>query len=296
MKLSKQALVELRNRLPLPLQRSINRLAFHCLIPKHERQLWDDRLHDALACKDNLHIPRHPQAGKVSDGLMTMHNGMRLHAGSYYGYGSQRILEQNKGCHEPQEERVFAQVLSHLAPGSVMLELGAYWAFYSLWFATTVPQAINVMVEPDAGNLAKGRMNFELNQRPGTFLQGFVGAQNSDSPAGKTFSVDGIIASQSIERLHLLHCDIQGYEHDMLHGAAQLLSDQRIDYLFISTHSNELHRDCVEHLRSHSYRIVQSIDLDETYSHDGLIVAQRPGMTALPELQLDKKPKAQTTR
>jgi hypothetical protein len=289
MNFAKSQLVHLRNRLPMPVQRGINLIAFHCLISSKERKLWNERLSDTLACRDNHYIPRHIEAGKVRNGIMTMHNGTRIHAGSYYGFGSQRILQQNKGCHEPQEERVFAQVLERMTAGSVMLELGSYWAFYSLWFATHVPQAVNYMVEPDAGNLLKGRMNFELNQQHGEFIQAMIGAIDKDLPEGRMLSVDGIMQSKGIKHLHILHCDIQGYELDMIRGSNTALDEQRIDYLFISTHSDELHSECCTRLRNKGYHIVQSIDLQETYSHDGLIVAERPSLVPLERLSLDKK-------
>jgi hypothetical protein len=62
----------------------------------------------------------------------------------------------------------------------------------------------------------------------------------------------------------------------MLTGATRLLTDQRIRHLFISTHSNELHYSCIQLLESKNYLIDVSIDLDKTYSWDGLIVATRP--------------------
>ena len=285
----KLQLVRLRDRLPLPAQRLLNRLAFEFLLPSSERRLWDERLKLVLACRDNAHLPRHEEAGRVSGGVMTMHNGLRVHAGSYYGWGSQRILECNRGCHEPQEERAFAEVLKSLAPGAAMLELGAYWSFYSLWFATSVPQARNWMVEPEAGNLEKGRSNFELNNRQGTFVRAFVGARHDLTAEPAVISVDGLMAEQGIPHLAVLHSDIQGFEVEMLEGAQQTLAEGRADYVFISTHSNELHHECSARLRAASYRVWQDIDLDASFSHDGLIVAQSPKVPDLPDLELDRR-------
>jgi hypothetical protein len=44
-----------------------------------------------------------------------------------------------------------------------MIELGSFWAFYSLWFHAVVPLATNYMIEPVLQNLNYGRTNFELN-------------------------------------------------------------------------------------------------------------------------------------
>lgn len=285
----KDQLVRWRNRLPMPCQRLANRLAFHCLLPAEEKRMWDQRLADVLACADNAHLPRHPEAGRIQGGVMTMHNGLRLHAGSYYGWGSQRILELNRGCHEPQEERVFAQVLGLLPPESVMIELGAYWAFYSLWFATAIPGARNFMVEPETGNLEKGRANFALNGKTGHFTQAFVGAEHQPHASPPVVAVDGLMQEHRLERVHLLHSDIQGFELDMLRGADRAFSERRIDHVFISTHSNELHRECVAWLVGKNYRVHQDIDLDATFSHDGLIVAHRPDLPPVSALNLDRR-------
>ncbi len=285
----KLRLVRWRDRLPLSWQRALNRAAFELLLPAEQRRMWDQRLADVTACTDNTHLPRHPEAGRVRDGVMTMHNGLRVHAGSYYGWGSQRILERNLGCHEPQEERVFAQVLELLPPGAAMIELGAYWAFYSLWFASKVPDARNWMVEPESGNLEKGRANFSLNQKQGQFVRAFVGAQHQPHAEPPCISVDGLMAQHEIERVHLLHSDIQGWELEMLNGAAAAFAARRVDHVFISTHSNELHRDCVAWLRQNGYVVHQDIDLDATFSHDGLIVAHSPEIPAVKPLSLDHR-------
>jgi hypothetical protein len=44
-----------------------------------------------------------------------------------------------------------------------MIELGAFWSFYSMWFNKEVENAINYMVEPDSFNLGQGKRNFKLN-------------------------------------------------------------------------------------------------------------------------------------
>lgn len=285
----KLQLVRWRDRLPLGTQRVLNRLAFEWLLPADQRRLWDERLKQVLACRDNAHLPRHAEAGRVKDGVMTMHNGLQVHAGSYYGWGSQRILEQNRGCHEPQEERAFAEVLRQVKSGSAMLELGAYWSFYSLWFAREINGARNWMVEPEAGNLEKGRANFLLNGKEGHFVQAYVGGDHCPGAKPPTISVDGLMAEHGINRLAVLHSDIQGFEGEMLEGARRSLGERRVDYVFISTHSNELHEECCEKLLQVGYGIWQEIDLDASFSHDGLIVAQSPETPLLPQVELDRR-------
>ena len=69
-----------------------------------------------------------------------------------------------------------------------------------------------------------------------------------------------------------------------------------IDFLFISTHSNELHAECIRILQSHGYSILASADLEQTYSVDGLIVARGPRVFLPAELAISKKPRENAVR
>jgi hypothetical protein len=75
----------------------------------------------------------------------------------------------------------------------------------------------------------------------------------------------------------------------MLFGATNAFEKRAIDYVFISTHSNKLHVDCCEWLKTKGYLIHQEIDLDASFSHDGLIVAVSPDLPSLPYQELDRK-------
>ena len=156
-----------------------------------------------------------------------------------------------------------------------MIELGSFWAFYSLWFMRNFPQAKTLMIEPEVFNIESGKRNFETNGAEGFFVNAFVSDKHEQQkPNGvRTITVDGIKDEFELDNIDILHCDIQGYEGAMLAGAVDILSNQLAEFLFISTHSNELHRDCLETIKAHDYRIICDIDLDDTYSDDGLIVA-----------------------
>ena len=87
-----------------------------------------------------------PDAGKIADGYLIMHNGVKVKP-MHPCY--MELLTANRGCHEPQEEMVFQEVLKHIPAGGCMVVLGAYWSFYSIWFAKTVERARCFMVEPE---------------------------------------------------------------------------------------------------------------------------------------------------
>jgi hypothetical protein len=267
------------------LRRTIRKLA-KALFPKEwakfsgwralraDRRHWDERIADVLACPDNGRLPRVPDAGTIDDGFQVMHNGLEVVVNGYYGNGLTRMLTANRGCHEPQEEVVFDKIMQSLPAGAVMLEVGAYWGFYSMWFCKAIPEAKVYLVEPDRENLEVGQCNFRRNRCLGDFTRAYVGARPGSYPDGsRIVSIDSLLAEKKLDRLNVLHADVQGCEVDMLHGSHSLFKRRAVDYVFLSTHSMELHAQCIEFLQEYGYRILVSVDLEETHSVDGVLVA-----------------------
>ena len=236
------------------------------------------RVQDVKSAGDNEAIACVPNAGKIIDGKLVMHNGTRINPGSYVGDKMTRLLQENHGIHEPQEEAVFATVLSWLEErrenSYTMVELGSYWAFYSLWFKTILPNSQCFCVEPEQNNLDWGQKNFELNSQYADFTRAFVGpTPRSGDP--EIISVDSFVERKKIKHIHILHSDIQGHELDMLCGAENSFKEKLVDYIFISTHRHLLHYRCLEKLETVGFRILADADLLESHSLDGLIVAAR---------------------
>jgi len=251
---------------------------------------WVERIRDVTSCPDNAHIPRCPNAGKIDGSVIAMHNGIRVRALGYYGSGILNMLVRNRGVHEPQEERAFAAVLPHIAPGSTILELGAYWGFYSLWFASEISGAKCFLVEPDPRNLEAGRQNFKLNGFRATFTRAAVGSvATTGIKSASTVSVDGFCEYHRIDRLQILHSDIQGSELLMLQGAKKMIAAKAIDYIFISTHGDVCHYGCLKVLQEAGYAILCSVDNKQSYSFDGIIVARCPAVTDPPTLDISVK-------
>lgn len=256
-----------------------------------ETRDWSDRIRDAVASPDNAFIPRVENAGHIIDGELMMHNGLRVGELSYDGEGPRSLMVANKGVHEPQEERVFQEILKVLPSNSAMLELGSFWAFYSMWFYREIKGASCYCVEPDPANIPMGQANFALNfgLNPDRvhFERAYVGAANATADdQTPILCVDAMLQKFGISHLAILHADTQGHELEVLEGAQHALAARTIDYIFLSTHTNELHRKCLAHLKKSRYAILADIDLLETFSFDGLIVARRcelngPGAFAL---------------
>lgn len=236
---------------------------------------WKERVDCTCEAPDNVYIPRVINAGQIIRGKQIMHNGLKINAGSYYGFEEAILMHANRGVHEPQEERLFQEVLPYIEPGAVMIEMGAFWSFYSMWFNKSVRGAQNYMLEPDSFNLESGRHNFKLNDMVGKFRHCGIGEQSGTMPSGiPIVCIDDFVQAEGITHVNLLHADIQGYEVAMLRGAASLFTNQLVDWVFISTHAENLHSDCLLLLNQYAYEVVASVRPSESYSVDGIIVAK----------------------
>ena len=221
----------------------------------------------------NLAIRRDPRAGFVEGNHVYLHNGLKVAVAGPFAYYDKfsMILSINRGVHEPLEEYVFQEVLNRLPTSPLMLELGAYWGHYSMWLKMTRSDATVHLVEPELQNLNVGKYNFELNGFTGEFTQAFVGKDQ--------FEVDTYLAERGIQKVDILHSDVQGYEVEMLEGCSKSLAAKAIDYLFVSTHSQQLHRDVIKRLEDFDYRVEVSSDFDcGTTSYDGFILASNPSI------------------
>lgn len=287
---------QIQRLVPAPLRKQLKRMLAHRVLTSSRSAAsavgkvdayWRDRINDVISSPDNAHIPRHPSAGQLKGYTITMHKGVQVCANGYYGAGILNMLIENRGVHEPQEERAFDLIIRLLPDECSMLELGAYWGFYSLSLLQERPRATCFLVEPETFNLVSGRINFRLNGKKGNFTQASVDRKPQDHP--RTISVDSFCREHKIDHLHILHADIQGYELAMLEGAKGFLAGGNADFVFISTHSAKLHVDCIEELESLGYIILADADMEETFSCDGLIVAKHRSIENPKVIEISKK-------
>lgn len=241
------------------------------VVPKAHHADWSGRFREVISDPLCILIEKHPLAGSVSGNDVYLHTGLKVPLSgplSYYSEFSQ-ILAINRGIHEPLEEFVFQQVIFCLPQKPRMLELGAYWAHYSMWLLANRPEASVCMVEPDQAGLEAGIHNFKTNGFEGEFINAFVQAGG--------FEVDKHMETTGLRHLDILHADIQGHELQMLQGARNTLSRKQIDYVFVSTHSQELHEQVCHVLTGLGYRVEVEADFDsETTSFDGFVFATSP--------------------
>ena len=243
------------------------------MLPKALGNDFLGRFREVISDPLNLLIERVPLAGFLDGNLVYLHNGLRVPVagpGAYYGPFSQ-LLVINRGVHEPLEEFVFQEVLKCLPDAPSMIELGAYWGHYSMWLKKERPKGQVILVEPEPECLKAGQDNFARNGFEGEFIQAFVGT-------GK-FEIDDFFRNRKIKQLDILHTDIQGFEVEMLQGARDVLARRRVQFLFISTHSQQIHGEIVGQLGDLGYRVEISSDFDlQTTSFDGFVFASSPNV------------------
>lgn len=262
-----------------PLRNARLQRYYTSLLPLNEydestKMMWLGRIEKVKQSADNQKIQKIADAGRFKGPHLLMHNGLIIDPLSYYGAPVMRMLMENQAVHEPQEEYVFQEVLKQMPVGATMMELGCYWGFYSMWFASKIKNARNILIDNSDG-VARGKANFALNKLNGTFLTGYIGKDNPSAEIQLT-NVDRICREQKVEFIDLLHSDIQGFELEMLQTMPNMIQRRAIGYIFISTHSQELHYNCIAFLEENGYKIVCHADLEGSFSEDGLIVAKDP--------------------
>ena len=211
-----------------------------------------ERIAMGSRCSDCDSIPKVADAGKTmfdADGqhIQLMHNGLRVVANGYCGEWMTDLIRICNGHHEPQEERLFHEVVERLPIDATMIELGGYWSYYSLWFLKDRPARRAIVIEPDPTHLAIGVANAKLNRLSPKFKHGFVGAiqakkssflsETSGELQLPCFSVEGLFKEGGWEKVSLLHCDIQGCETEILDSCRAFFMSGKIDWIFVSTHS-----------------------------------------------------------
>jgi FkbM family methyltransferase len=226
-----------------------------------------------------------------------MHNGLKVRLGQYHGAWMTEIIRALKGHHEPQEERIFHEVLKVLPEGALMMEAGSYWAYYSMWFQSRVKNGRAFMLEPIAFKLQTSIDNFRLNGMQGAFHNVFVGAVSAERARFvdwdgsvlqlRCVAIDDFLDQEGVMFLDILHADIQGAELEMLKGCARSLAANRIGYLFISTHPG-MHEPCLAYLRQSGYRVVFEHSVEESCSGDGLIVARGARAPQMPSVEVTR--------
>jgi hypothetical protein len=251
------------------------------------------RVRMTVGCRDTDPIPKVRDAGEVvvQDGqrVQIMHEGTRVIADGYCGGWMTDVIRGLRGHHEPQEELLFHSLLGHVRPGSTMVELGSYWAYYTNWYLGAVPGSTALCVEPDPDNLELGRRNLAINGRTATFIQACVGRPTAWSKDRRLdcLDMDAVLALAGGRRIEMLHMDVQGAELPFIQSMRRAVAERKVRFLVVSTHhesvfsadqksctgSTTTHEDCVRAIQSLGAKVFVDHNVYESFSGDGLIVA-----------------------
>lgn len=268
----------------------------------------DDRARMTLSCRDADPIPKVADAGSVKDcrgrKVQVMHEGSVMIAGGYCGDWMISVINGLKGHHEPQEEWIFHHLLKHVRPGSLMVEIGSFWAYYTNWYLGSVQGSRAICIEPDENNMAVGIENLALNDRSAIMINASVGEisieeaeirRESDGLNVKVPQWDfrRIVDESSGKLVELLHIDAQGAELPFIRGMRREGCVGKVRFLVISTHHHSIsgsrttHHDCLIELMGMGAVILAEHSVEESFSGDGLIVASLDAQDAhlvLPEI------------
>jgi hypothetical protein len=157
-----------------------------------------------------------------------------------------------------------------------MVELGSNQAYYSMLFKSILKdyETRTIMVEPTDEYIERGKYHFSINKYDGIFINKCIGkkwiAHNYDFQKEET-SVDQLIEDYNIEKLDVLHCDIDGAEFTMLEGAVESLKNKKIEYAFILTHYLGLHEECLKFVTQFDYDVLLD-HRDDNIGADRLII------------------------
>lgn len=253
-----------------------------------------ERIEMTVSCSDVESIQKVDGAGEVTSisGVYAqrMHDGTLVIAGGYFGEWMKTIIHRLEGHHEPQEELLFHTLVQLARPGSLMVEFGCYWAYYSNWFLGAVPQSNAICIEPDENRMQVGVQNFKLNKRDAVFHMAAAGGQFHSEYAfiresdGASVTIPVWDFAKLLEEvgtgcIDILHMDTQGAELPFLLSIARTPYHGRLRFVVISTHHQSIsgsattHRDCLSALISMGAFILSEHSVEESFSGDGLIVA-----------------------
>lgn len=217
--------------------------------------------------------------------------------------GTDKIIlcPECRGLGEIYEPEVWSRVMSHIGPGSRVLDVGAHFGLYAMAFGHRVGSGGMVLAaEPDPENLLVLRRHIALNNLAD--IVRVVSAALADAPGKASLSMDSLQSHISAHgsvpitlstlddeagdgRWDLLLIDVEGHEEKVLRGGRQLLSDpaRRPSLILIEVHPyawadlGTTSASLLKQLTGHGYTVhTLKGDLVTHIEHYGHIVATQP--------------------
>lgn len=236
-------------------------------------------------------ISFHPKAGKIIDGIQYLFDG----SPTVYPHGSDRvhnIYRLTRGAPEPEEILLFLKIIKRLKNNSTMIEIGAGQGFYSILASKYLTNGKLILVEanPNFINILKKNINLNNFQSRSIIIQcaitnntgrmikfkessyaSAIGISGEYKVQAQT--IDSLYQNNKLKTVDVLHMDIQGEEFNALSGMKRTLSQKKVNFIIIGTHSINLHQECENYLRKNDYSILYSKDQTKCSSYDGILIA-----------------------
>lgn len=193
-------------------------------------------------------------------------------------------------AHE-EEYQIFQRVLDDVKniQNPTMIELGSFWALWSLCFRQKFPSGTNILIEIVKRKLAVGEENFKLNGfkaspywgsvfAEGMFNAGVEVQDTLEDPllTGRALDLEEICKAEAIGVIDILHADIQGSEKPLIESMKKnnFLSDS-VRAFVLATHGEQIHAFIKKELPLCGYSIIEDHPPHGGSGGDGLIYARK---------------------
>jgi len=185
------------------------------------------------------------------------------------------------GSYEYDKQLLFR---SYVKKGMIVYDIGANVGFYTLLSSVLVGDEGKVFAfEPFPRNIKYLKKHVGLNLlqnvviinkavfNEATILSFKMGKNNSMGRLSengelkvKTLALDGFVQANNLPP-DLIKMDIEGGEYDALLGAEKILKQFK-PVIFLATHGKDIHKKCVDYLKSFGYQLksIEQKDLEET--------------------------------
>jgi FkbM family methyltransferase len=183
------------------------------------------------------------------------------------------------GGYESDKQRLMSKYMN---PGDIFYDIGTSVGFYTLFGAHFVQDAGHVYgFEPVPQNADYVRKHIDLNHLKNVdlfqmaladfdgvtrFREGLNEATGKIDAAGnlevKVGKLDTLIASGTIKPANVMKIDVEGAEYTVLQGAENFLRTHK-PRIFLATHGDEVHEQCVSYLSRLNYQLQPFRSIDD---------------------------------
>jgi hypothetical protein len=234
-------------------------------------------------------------------------NGLKILSGINTHPGSGTLNDHTS------EIKMFSNILNNIdnKDNPIMIELGSFWALWSLFFRKQYPNGKNILVELGKRQLYVGVRNFLNNNFDCQYYHGGFNIESSGTFNHKLtdieynpmtnsgINIDNLISNDlelnanfdnlkltgnnldfnkiykdnNLDIIDILHMDIQGSELLFIKDIIEYVNNKKILNIVIATHCYEIHKEIITILNTNNYEIIINEDYG-TIGGDGYIYAK----------------------